>query len=206
MSENQQAEQRVHERLVDAFLLVEKEVKYELERFENGEFITDIISNFIKDRNADNAKARYLSYKQYVRDLIEKHNVALTDAKNSMRSVVQLGPTQWRGAEVKADIVSYKGFTVSSVTKRSFDTTSLVNHLERVGALARYMTITTTNKDGQPVPIIQQVLEVNYDAVKKQLVADGLQAVITAAYDEKEGTPQAKGPKPITYMGELKEK
>lgn len=205
MSENK-TEQRMHERLVNAFLEVEKEVKDELERFESGEFITDIVTSFASDKSVDNAKARYLSYKQYVRDLIEKHNVALTDAKNAMRAIVQLGPTQWRGPEAKADIVAYKGFSVSSVTKRSFDPPTLANHLERVGALARYMALTKVNKDGINEPIIQQVLEVNYDAVKKQLVADGLQAVITAAYEEKESTPQAKGPKPLTYMGELKEK
>lgn len=195
-------QQRIHELKVEAYLALEKELKEALERFESG----DIVVDFLTAANAEEAKTRFLSYKEYLRSLIERHNVALNEAKNAMRALVQLGPTQWRGPEGKADTARYKSFMVSSVTKRSFDAQQLFNLLTRHGALERYMGLTKTDKDGNVVPLIKQDWDIDYEGVLGQLRADGLDDVIQGAYDEKESTPQAKGPKMLTYLGEPKEK
>lgn len=196
------SEMREHEKAVEEYLKVEQQVKEELERFENGEFVADLLAA----GNLETAKARFLSFKEYLKNLIEDHNTKLVTAKNAMRQLVQIGPTQWRGPEGKPDVVKYKSFTVSSVTKRSFDAQTLLSNLQRHGALERYLTLTKTDKSGQPVHLIEQVWEVDYEGVLKTLQADGLQDVITGSYDEKESTPQAKGPKAITYLGEKKER
>lgn len=200
MSE-EQVEVRPHERAVDAFLAVQTDLKAELEKFENGDFVEELFDS----KDVEEAKTRFLSFKQHLRDLVERHNVALNEAKSAMRALVQIGPSQWRGPDGKPDVITHKGFQVSSVTKRSWDPEALFNHLTRVGAVDRYMALTQADKTGTQVPIIKQTWDIDYDAVKKQLQADGLQEIINGAYDEKESTPQAKGPKPLTYLGEAKE-
>ena len=60
------------------------------------------------------------------------------------------------------------------------------------------------NKEGKEVPLVKQEWDIDYDGVMNWLRASKLDDVITGAYDEKESTPQVKGPKEVAFLGDKK--
>jgi hypothetical protein len=78
--------------------------------------------------------------------------------------------------------------------------THVFRSLKHPGAMA----VTTTDKDGQEKPILKQEWNIDYEATLQWLKGNKLDKVIESAYDEKEKTPQVKGPKAIVFLGEGK--
>ena len=190
------------EREVKEFIAVEANLKAFQEYLDSGEFMTEILA--IAGSDPVRAAQEWKSFWAGGRNLIEEYNVKIKAAKDALRSSVQLTPTQWRGTEGKADFLQAGPFKVSSVTKRSFDAPSLFNLVNTHGLLESLYALTTFDKDGKEVPMVRQEWKIDYAGVLQWLKNNKLDDVIDGAYDEKESTPQVKGPKELAFFGDPK--
>jgi len=135
----------------------------------------------------------------------EDYNAKRRSAADALRQAVVLTPNQWRGPEGDSTIVTCGAFKVSSVTKRGFDANSLFSLTRQHGLLDRLLELKTFDKEsGKEVPLVKQEWDINYQAVLSWLRANKLDDVVTGAYDEKESTPQVKGPKEVYFLGDTK--
>lgn len=136
--------------------------------------------------------------------LLEDRNSKLQTAKNAFRQVVTLGPSQWRGPDGPPTSMTYGPFTVSSFTKRSLDSSTLIELAMQRGFLDDLSSLKGISNDGKEYKLVQTKVDVDYKGVVAWLKQKGMTDVIEGAYDEKEGTPTVKGPKPIAFLGEKK--
>ena len=136
---------------------------------------------------------------------LEVRNDRLKNAADALRQSVVLTTTQWRGPDGKATMSEAGPFKVSSVTHRSFDPPSLFNLVDKHGLRERLMELTSINKDGKTYHLVEQKWDIDYPSVLQWLRANQLTDIIDGAYDEKEKTPQVKGPKPLAFLGEKKD-
>lgn len=196
------SEKKDYEIAVDAFLEAEKAWQDAEEIITSGIFLFELG----KMAQWDNEKA-LASWKFLWDDLRAKqedYNAKRKSAADALRQAVVLAPTQWRGPDGKSTGVEYKGFTVTSVTKRGFDADSLFKLVRNHGLEDRLMGLKALNKDGVSVPLVKQAWDINYDGVLNWLRANKLDDVVTGAYDEKESTPQVRGPKEVHFLGDKK--
>lgn len=139
-----------------------------------------------------------------LKSLLEDRNAKLQNAKNAIRSVVQLGPSQWRGPDGSPTTLTYGPFSVSSFTMRSLDSETLLALAKSKGFEPQLMALKGISKTGESVPLVQTKVDVDYQGVYQWLKTHGHEDVIEGAYDEKERTPMVKGPKPVAFFGEKK--
>jgi hypothetical protein len=196
------SEKREYETAVEEFVSADRHFEELKTKFMDGSILFDLSP----DRGVQHMQAQMVEAWKELAKRLEDRNAKLTAAKNAMRQAVVLAPTQWRGPEGQPTVVSFSGFSCSSVTKRTFDPKSLLDGASKHGLLERLLALTGRDKNGQEYKLVQQVWEIDYDGVKSWLQAHGLSDVLEGAYDEKEGTPQAKGPKLLAFLGEVKEK
>lgn len=147
-------------------------------------------------------KQQYLGLVQEVKDALEERNVRLKTLQNELRQKVMLEPSKWRGPRAKPALLNVGPFKVSSVTKRTFDAKALFNLCQAHGIYERLMELKTLDKDGKEQPLVKQEWDIDFEGVLSWLEANQLKDVIDGAYDEKESTPQVKGPKRLTFLGD----
>lgn len=191
-----------YETAVDAFLAAEKVWKEAEEYVSSGKFMADVLVN--ANGSTPKAMAEWTSIWNDLRLKQEDHNAKRKAAADALRQAVVLTPNQWRGPDGDPTMFSYGSFKVSSVTKRGFDSEALFTLIRKHSLLDRLLALKTINKEGKEVPLVKQEWDIDYDGVMNWLRANKLDDVVTGAYDEKESTPQVKGPKEVYFLGEKK--
>jgi len=191
-----------HEIAVDAFLDAERSWQASEDYVASGKFLSDVIINANGD--ATKAQKEWAGIWEDLRKRQEDYNAKRKSAADALRQAVVLTPNQWRGPDGDATMFTYGGFKVSSVTKRGFDAEAMFTLIRKHNLLDRLLSLKTLNKDGKEVPIVKQEWDIDYEGVLNWLRANKLDDVVTGAYDEKESTPQVKGPKEIYFMGDKK--
>lgn len=176
---------------------------HQLEEFvASGQFLNDIIASCGND--VVKAQREWATVWDRLRTLLEDRNAKRKSAADAMRQVVQLTHTQWRGPEGAPTTAVCGPFSVTSVTGRGFDAETLLTLARNHGVLERMMELKTVNKDGKEVPLVRQSWSVDYDGISAWLRANQLTNILDGAYDEKEKTPQVKGPKELAFLGDKK--
>lgn len=191
-----------YEKDVDEFVEADKAYT-ELEgRLTSGSILREIFSD---GTHIDRAIEEYKLVLEEMRKMLDDRNTKLRTAKNSLRSAVQLGPLQWRGPDGKATTLAYGPFTASSFTKRSIDPQTLLELAKVRGFENEVLGLRGIDKDGKEYTLVETRTEVDYSGIITWLKQRKLDDVIEGAYDEKEGTPTVKGPKPLAFLGEKKD-
>lgn len=186
---------------IDEFVDADKRYQEIEERFMSGSILRELL---VPGTPPDQIIEEFKLVIEEMKKLLEDRNSKLSEAKNNFRSTVQLGPSQWRGPDGKPTTATYGPFSVSSFTKRSLDASTLLELAKSKGFTPDLLGLKTINKDGVEVPLVRTKVEVDYEGVLTWLKQRGLSDVIEGAYDEKEGTPMVKGPKPLAFLGEKK--
>jgi hypothetical protein len=187
---------------IDAFEKADTAFKEMQEKLESGAFLAELFAMCQGD--LAKMQSQFKIFFGQLRQALENRNTALKSAQNALRQVVMLAPSQWRGPEGRPTTVAARGFNVTSVTSRWFDPESLMQLTGKAGLLERMMELTYLNKDGKSCKVIQPSFEIEYDELYKWLKSNRLDSVIDGAYDEKEKTPQVKGPKELAFLGDKK--
>jgi len=191
-----------HEIAVEAFLDAEKAWQVMENFVSSGTFLEELITNSKGDTKK--AMKEWAGIWEHLRTKQEDYNAKRKSAADALRQAVVLTPNQWRGPDGAATMLTCGSFKVSSVTKRGFDAEALFNLIRKHNLLDRLLSLKTLNKDGKEVPIVKQEWDIDYEGVLNWLRANKLDDVVTGAYDEKESTPQVKGPKEVYFMGDKK--
>lgn len=197
---NAEAPKKDHEIAVEAFIAAEKVWKEAEERLSSGKFIEDLVVGGPGAHPIDTWRRIW----EDLRLKLEDYNAKRKSAADALRQTVVLTPNQWRGPDGASTTLACGDFKVSSVTKRGFDAESLFNLIRKHGLLDRLLSLKMLNKDGKEEPLVKQEWDINYEGLLNWLRANKLDDVVTGAYDEKESTPQVKGPKEIYFMGDKK--
>lgn len=190
-----------YETAIDEFM--EAEQKYsDLEKhFMSGLVLRQL---YVQGGEVEELIVNFQAVLAELKTLLEDRNAKLQNAKNAIRSVVQLGPSQWRGPEGNPTTLTYGPFSVSSFTMRSLDAETLLTLAKSKGFEPELMALKGISKTGESVPLVQTKVDVDYQGVLQWLKQRGYDDVIEGAYDEKERTPMVKGPKPVAFFGEKK--
>lgn len=171
-------------------------------KLENGDFLEELV--MMSDGDVEKMQGNWRTFYTQVRESVEDYNAKVTEAKNQLRQVVTLAPLQIRGPGGESTVRSVGPFTVTSVTKRSFDAAKLIAAAKAHGILERILELTAINKEGQPYRLVQEEWSIDFLALHNWLKEHNYSAVITAAYVETESTPQVRGPKELSLLGDAK--
>jgi hypothetical protein len=190
-----------YEKAVDDFVEADRKYAELEERFMSGLILKELI---VPDVPVERIIEEFKLVLEELKRLLEDRNSKLLTAKNAMRSAVQLGSSQWRGPDGKPTTLTYGPFTVSSFTRRSIDASTLIELAKRKGFFDEMMALKGVSKDGREYHLVRNEFVVDYDGIMQWLKLHGHTDVIEGVYDEKEGTPTVKGPKPIAFFGEKK--
>jgi hypothetical protein len=164
-----------------------------------GTFFEDLAGLPVEEQ-----KTQYAVLVGMVKKALEERNVALKTAQDELRQKVTLNITKQRGPEGAGTVLTAGPFKTTSVTFRAFNTDDLVRLCKENGIYERLLDLKQLGKDGKEEKLVQQVMEVDYPGVYAWLKGNGFQKIIDVAYDEKEGTPQVKGPKVLAFLGDKK--
>jgi len=159
---------------------------------------------FQEGLSAAEQRQEYLALVGLVKQRLEERNVALKTAQDELRQQVTLNITKQRGPEGVGTVLTEGPFKTTSVTFRSFNTQDLERLCKENGIYERLLDLKQLGKDGKEKKLVQQVTEIDFPGVYAWLRGNGFQRIIDVAYDEKEGTPQVKGPKVLAFLGDKK--
>ena len=196
------SEKKDYEIAIEQFNTFNAEYLRLQEYVEGGGFFREIISTC--QGSIEQMQEQWKILWNQLRVTLENRNTALKTAQNALRQAVQLAPTQIRGDTGKPTVITEGTFTSTSVTKRWFDGESLLKLAGEHGLAERLLEIEAINKDGERYKIVKPTYEVDYAEVLKWIRTNHLEDLMNA-YDEKESTPQVKGPKSLAFLGEKKE-
>ena len=185
---------------VEEFEKADAKYKEAEEEFLNGTTLTSIVA--LTKGGPDELKAAWRQAIEEIKNLLQDRNSKLTTAKNSLRGTVQISSLQERGHDGKPTVSHEGPFTVSSVTYRSFEADDLMNLCKKNKVLDELLTLKKMDKAGKEVRLVRQEWEIDYEGVRNWLLSKSLNTILTAAYAEKEGTPQVKGPKKLAFLGD----
>lgn len=191
-----------YENAVEAFQLADATYKELEEYISSGKAVEDIAKG---NYGPDMAREQWHIIWGRVRAALEDRNARMKSAKDALRAAVQLSQTQWRGPDGGPSLIAVGEFKATSVTSRSFNATSLFALLNQHGKLQEFLAVTKVDKDGHVVPAAKQEWKFEFDTVLNWLKAHNLTDVINGAYEEAEKTPQVKGLKALTFLGEKKD-
>lgn len=197
-------DKRDYEVAVDDFEVADRAYKEMEEYFLSGNFIPDILQSCEGD--PDRIKENFLGLRERLKELLEDRNVKLSQAQTAMRALVSMNPSQWRGYDGKASTVRYGPFTVMSKTRRNFHGPSLIRQAAKYGCLDELMKLEGFDDEGNVIKLVKQEISVSYQHVLNWLLERQLYQVIDGAYDESEMTATVQGAKPLSFLGEKKEK
>lgn len=190
-----------YEKAIDEFVEADKKYSELEELFMSGLILRQLV---VPGKPIERLVEEFKLVVEEMKKVLEDRNSKLMTAKNALRSVVQLGTSQWRGPDGKPTTVTYGPFTVSSFTKRSIDATTLLELAKSRGFVDDLMALKGVDKDGREYKLVESRPVVDYEGVMQWLKLHGHTDVIEGAYDEREGTPTVKGPKPLAFIGEKK--
>lgn len=196
-------EKKDFELAVDEFENADKKYKEMELYFLEGEFLAEL---FEVSEDLDKVKANFFFLRDQLKLALEDRNAKLTQAQAAMRALVAQNPTQWRGPDGKATTIKYGPFTVMSKTSRSFDGPTLLRLAEKHGFKDELENLEGMDDDGRKFKLVQHDISVNYQNVLSWLQERGLFNVIDGAYDEREMTPTVQGAKPLSFLGDKKDK
>jgi hypothetical protein len=188
---------------VDAFNAAHSKYKDAEERFLNGDYLLDIISDSV-NAGPEHILDQHREYVQILKDLLEDRNAKLDEAGRALRRAVKGSEQQQRGPEGKADTLSYGPLKATTATKRWLDPKSLFRGCQKHGLMESLLHLKKLDKDGKEVSLVQQTWTIDYEGVYTWLKANKLQDVIRIAYDEMEQTPRVSGAKSLAFLGEPK--
>jgi hypothetical protein len=164
----------------------------------------DVIDELLVHQNPAIVKREFRAFLNMLKAALEDRNAKLKNAGDLLRQAVVLTDTQWRGPDGRTTRLTCGPFEVSSVTHRGFDAQSLMDGCQRHGVLERLMELTTVDKDGRTIHLVEQKWDVDYAGVYEWLKSHNMRDVVDGAYDEKEKSPMVKGPKALAYLGDKK--
>ena len=190
-----------YEIAVDEFMAADKLYSEIEEQFMSGELLNEIL---IQELSPQNSVQQFKLLLEEMKKLLDDRNAKLSAAKIALRNAVQLNAEQLRGPEGKPTLLSYGPFTVSSVTRRTFDGDALLRLANQYGFDGELTKLTGFGKDGKAFKLFDHAWRINYEGILTWLRERKLDHVISGAYDEAESTPAVKGPKPVAFMGEKK--
>jgi hypothetical protein len=193
-----------YEIAVDEFKEADKVYKEMEDKIISGEILHQVIP-LDGSATMNDVIENYRMAMSQLKELRDNRNTKLISAKAALRQAVQLGESQWRGPEAKATIIDYSGFSVSSVTRRKFDSQSLISLANEKGVLEELLKLRGIDKEGKEIQLVEQSWKVDYEGIKQWLLEHGLENILMASYDEVESTPMVKGPKPVSFLGEPKD-
>lgn len=203
-----QYEKPEFERLVDEFLEADKRYTIVEEQFLDGRLLREILgppaSNAVVGL-ADQIVDEFRSVVDEMKKLLEDRNAKLALAKNALRAAVQAGENQFRGPGGKSSVVSYGGFTASSVTRRSLNAEKLMKVAEERGFLSELKNLQAVDKSGVSYQLVETKLTAEYEGISTWLKQRGLDEVVSEVYEERDVTPAVKGPKKLAFLGEKKD-
>jgi hypothetical protein len=192
-----------YELAVEQFKVADRAYKEAEEEITSGDFLRELFANAQGD--VDRAQRDWHSRWEGLQSLLSDRNTKLKSAQNAFRQAVQLAPTQWRDWNGQSTKVNYEGFEASSVTSRRFEPASLFRLLREKGKLEEALALSKINSEGKEERLIQEAWKIDYEGMLNWLQANNLLDVLAGSYDETEKTPQVRGPKPLTFLGEKKE-
>jgi hypothetical protein len=205
------SEKKEYERAVEEFEKANAKYVEQQEYIESGRGLMDLVGMMQQGHNdLVWLRDQWVVLWNQLRVLLENRNTALKTAQNALRQVVQLAPSQWRGPTGKPTVVTTGEFTATSVTSRWFNAEDLLRRASEMGLAERLLEVEAVNKDGVRYKIVKPTFEIDYEETKKWIKANHLDERnniddLLNAYDEKEKTPQVKGPKALGFLGEKKE-
>lgn len=189
-----------YEAAVKAFEEADGRYRVLEEAFLSGDFLEGMSAG--ERRTLVATKEFFRAKLKELQDAMEERNVKRREAADLLRQAVTLSVTKWRGPEGTPTLLNAGPFKVSSVTYRGFDQKSLFDMCQKHGVLERLMELKGTDKDGKEKKLVQLSYDIDFQGVLSWLKANELNDVLDGAYDEKEGTPQVKGPKEIAFLVE----
>lgn len=199
-----------YEKAIDEFLEADKQYQVLEEQFMSGDLFSQMLENssdfsaFLSPEYKENLVSQFRAMVEEFKNLLDTRNTKLQTAKNALRAAVSTSNNQWRGRDGTASTIEYGPFTVSSVTKRWLDGKTLKELATEKGIYRDLLNLKGLDKNGHSYPLVEEVVEVEYDLVSKWLIDHGHQEIVEASYDEKDSTPQVKGPKALAFFGEKK--
>ena len=188
-----------YELAVEAFNEADKKYTELEETWLEGTFF-----QHLADLTLEEQRGEYLILVGQVKEALEARNVALKTAQDELRQQVTLSITKQRGAEGAGTTLTAGPFKTTSVTFRSFNAQDLERLCKENGIYERLLDLKQLGKDGKEQKLVQLVMEIDFPGVYAWLKGNGFQKIIDVAYDEKEGTPQVKGPKVLAFLGDKK--
>jgi len=207
------AQRPAYEILIDEFMELDKQCQDLIADFTTGSVIYKSMPNVTEEQGITAAEfvkrlaQNFVSFQEYLKQLIEKRNAKLQEAANALRGTVIAAESVVRGPDGKSTFKSYGPFEVSSKTSRTFDPAILIAKLQEMGLYSRLTELTTINKDsGKAENAFRQEWVVMYEPVKNFLREMNLEEILNAAYEEEEGTPAVTGPKPLAWVGDTEKK
>ena len=199
-----------YEIAVDDFLIADAAFQDAREKLTSGDLMLSIMEFTTASVPAasltrDRFKEEWSKFIQHLEDLLVDRNAKRKSAADALRQAVQLTQTQWRGVDGKPTVLECGPFKVTSVTHREFHPEDLINLATKFEVLGQLNDLKAMDKKGNTLPAVREVTEVDYPTVLNWLKSNKLTKIIDGSYDEKEGTPQVKGPKEIVFFGEKKD-
>lgn len=189
---------------VDDFEEADKKYRQMEEYFLNGDFLPELFE--VSAGDPEKMKENFTHLRESIKSALEERNAKLSTAQAAMRSLVVANPTQWRGPDGKATTIKYGPFMVMSKTSRGFDGKTLLKLAQQHGFLDDLMKLEGVDDNGNKFKLIDTQVKVNYQHVLTWLQERNLFDVIDGAYDEHEMTPSVQGAKPLSFLGEKKDK
>jgi hypothetical protein len=190
-----------YEKAVDEFVEADKKYAELEEQFMSGLILKELV---VPGVPVERLIEEFKLVLEELKKLLEDRNSKLLSAKNAMRAAVQLGVSQWRGPDGKPTTLTYGPFTASSFTRRSIDASTLLELAKKKGFFDEMMALKGVSKDGRECHLVRHEPVVDYEGIMQWLKLHGHTDVIEGVYDEREGTPTVKGPKPLAFFGEKK--
>jgi hypothetical protein len=187
---------KTYEAAIDAFEEADGNYKMLEKALLEGAFIPNMLVDGVA------LKQQYLGLVQDLRDALEERNALLKNVKDELRKQLALPPGTERGPDAKPAKLEVKGFKAISVTARTFDPNSLLALSSKHGLSERILELKSTDKDGKEYKLVDRKWVIDFENLHTWLKANKLDDIINGSYDEKEGTPQVRGPKPLAFLGD----
>jgi hypothetical protein len=187
-----------YEIAIDDFETADKAYREFAEKMRDGTLVAEIATT----KTHDQIKQAWQERMEHMSNLIEERNAKLEVVKLALRPAVVFNETQWRGVDGRPSVLTCGRFTATSVTHRGFDADNLFHLAEKKGLLDRVLSLQTTQADGTVRPVVMKTWDIDYASLLTWLKSNDLKDILEGAYDEKESTPQVKGPKPVAMLGD----
>jgi hypothetical protein len=188
-----------HVLLVEKFNEADKAYLGAQEEVLDGTAILKILAG---SSNPDHVKREWTKVLEQLQNLLEARNTALKEVQAALRPLVALKINEERGPDGKAAVIREGPFSVSSVTRRAIDPVNLRTQCFKEKVWDDITKLTYTDKSGNTVHAVREVLEVDYEPVRDWLLSRGMAKVFRAVYAEEEMTPKVLGPKKLAFLGD----